>query len=244
MNRHTDAKKRRAITLIELLVVIAIIAILAAILFPVFARARENARRASCQSQLKQIGLGLVQYTQDYDERFPSWQMGNTGTIRSWVEVIQPYVKSTQVFICPSEPANKVGTIDGYKTTYSANFFTDGCGVHGTTTGIGVFGDDASVGVHISDIQNAATTISVEEMGTPDDIINPSCPWSSSRLFNGHLATANYLFVDGHVKTLRPFDTVPPKSSVNMWRRDQSNNTGSYLTDQNTLLTNAVTNYQ
>ncbi|RYG53119.1 DUF1559 domain-containing protein, partial [bacterium] len=60
---------RKAFTLIELLVVIAIIAILAAILFPVFGRARENARRSSCQSNLKQIGLGIMQYTQDYDER-------------------------------------------------------------------------------------------------------------------------------------------------------------------------------
>src|SRR5471032_187855 len=68
---YAGRAKFKGFTLIELLVVIAIIAILAAILFPVFARARENARRASCQSNLKQIGLGFQQYSQDYDERFP-----------------------------------------------------------------------------------------------------------------------------------------------------------------------------
>ena len=86
---------RKAFTLIELLVVIAIIAILAAILFPVFARARENARRASCQSNLKQMGLGIIQYTQDYDEFLPNGQ--------NWANQTFPYVKSTQIYSCPSD---------------------------------------------------------------------------------------------------------------------------------------------
>jgi len=105
-------KSRFAFTLIELLVVIAIIAILAAILFPVFARARENARRSSCMSNLRQIGLGIMQYTQDYDERYtPSmtctlpFGLGacNTGKAILWPQLIQPYVKSTQIFQCPSD---------------------------------------------------------------------------------------------------------------------------------------------
>jgi prepilin-type N-terminal cleavage/methylation domain-containing protein/prepilin-type processing-associated H-X9-DG protein len=101
----------KGFTLIELLVVIAIIAILAAILFPVFARARENARRASCQSNLKQIGLGLLQYAQDYDEQFAStyyfttssetWYSNNTDMYK-WMDAIYPYVKSEQIFDCPS----------------------------------------------------------------------------------------------------------------------------------------------
>lgn len=91
-------KRSRGFTLIELLVVIAIIAILAAILFPVFARAREKARQASCASNEKQIGLGLLMYAQDYDERFMNVRQGPGG----WNALIQPYVKNWQVFVCPS----------------------------------------------------------------------------------------------------------------------------------------------
>jgi len=100
-------RKAQGFTLIELLVVIAIIAILAAILFPVFARARENARKATCQSNLKQLGTGLMMYVQDYDERFPTyfWSEGNSGiaTLCTWFRGIYPYVKNTQLFQCPSQ---------------------------------------------------------------------------------------------------------------------------------------------
>ncbi len=105
-------QKFSAFTLIELLVVIAIIAILAAILFPVFARARENARRTSCLSNLKQIGLGVIQYQQDYDETMPMTNYGgNNGAGFFWMDGIQPYVKSTQLFTCPSR-ANTFGGAD------------------------------------------------------------------------------------------------------------------------------------
>jgi prepilin-type N-terminal cleavage/methylation domain-containing protein/prepilin-type processing-associated H-X9-DG protein len=121
-----SSRRSHGFTLIELLVVIAIIALLAAILFPVFARARENARRASCQSNLKQMALGIEQYKQDYDSKFPMastsspsgtppggipWGFyNNDGTYGGtssadavpWNTVLQPYLKSTQILQCPS----------------------------------------------------------------------------------------------------------------------------------------------
>jgi prepilin-type N-terminal cleavage/methylation domain-containing protein/prepilin-type processing-associated H-X9-DG protein len=106
--------RRKGFTLIELLVVIAIIAILAAILFPVFAQAREKARMAACQSNLKQMGNALMMYVQDYDETWPS---GNPGTWDNcttmpnrmgwagWVgNILLPYTKNVQIYACPSQP--------------------------------------------------------------------------------------------------------------------------------------------
>lgn len=118
--------RRKAFTLIELLVVIAIIAILAAILFPVFARARENARRTSCMSNLKQMGLAAMQYVQDYDEFYPRTLIANTqlppdGDFWNngywyWPQILYPYHKSTQVFYCPSsvEPSTSPPTTRHY----------------------------------------------------------------------------------------------------------------------------------
>ena len=100
------ALHRSAFTLIELLVVIAVISVLAAILFPVFGRARENARRTSCMSNLKQIGLAFLQYTADYDEAYPltSYSAGGPSAPNvSWTLGAAPYMKSTQIFRCPSD---------------------------------------------------------------------------------------------------------------------------------------------
>jgi prepilin-type N-terminal cleavage/methylation domain-containing protein/prepilin-type processing-associated H-X9-DG protein len=107
--------RRRGFTLIELLVVIAIIAILAAILFPVFARAREKARTTSCLSNVKQISLGILQYVQDYDEMFPFFRMEESEPVDflvgpytayprvTWPSLIYPYVMNQQIFVCPSQ---------------------------------------------------------------------------------------------------------------------------------------------
>ncbi len=102
--------KRRAFTLIELLVVIAIIAILAAILFPVFAKAREKARQSSCSSNVKQLSLAFLQYAQDYDETFPHVYddgLAPGGALRIiWADKIYPYAKNRQVYACPSANPN------------------------------------------------------------------------------------------------------------------------------------------
>jgi prepilin-type N-terminal cleavage/methylation domain-containing protein/prepilin-type processing-associated H-X9-DG protein len=118
-------RSRKAFTLIELLVVIAIIAILAAILFPVFAQAREKARQASCMSNMKQIGIALMMYVQDFDETFPlrylnGWQTDGTynaaqsvynsdGNVMSWKDSLYPYIKNKPVFKCPSNPTATKG---------------------------------------------------------------------------------------------------------------------------------------
>lgn len=125
---------KRGFTLIELLVVIAIIAILAAILFPVFARARENARRTSCLSNLKQIGLAVMQYAQDYDEKYPFalartaegpnapggiWMSDSTSDVLTWNQLIYPYHKSFQVNVCPNGDGRYAAR--PYQGNYGAN---------------------------------------------------------------------------------------------------------------------------
>ncbi len=124
--KSLHSERKVAFTLIELLVVIAIISILAAILFPVFARARENARRASCMSNLKQIGLGVMMYVQDYDEKYPLRYNATSETPPDgvwysdtwfWQQIIYPYTKSDQLYYCPSAPY----TSHPYEGQYGAN---------------------------------------------------------------------------------------------------------------------------
>ena len=203
MSNHSP-KTRSAFTLIELLVVIAIIAILAAILFPVFARARENARRSSCQSNLKQIGLGVIQYTQDYDEKLPP--IYNNG-IGSWRQFTQPYIKSVQVFACPSNTNNAV-TADAASSGYPAIPSSYGANLRMMP---------ANQGFSVAAIDSVATRIMVGELTAAwTDAVSPG--WSATDIpnfcFSGHLSTWNCLFADGHVKSMRPTATMAP---VNLW---------------------------
>ncbi|MBI5831062.1 MAG: DUF1559 domain-containing protein [Armatimonadetes bacterium] len=214
--------KRRAFTLIELLVVIAIIAILAAILFPVFAKAREKARQASCASNLKQLSLGVTQYVQDYDETFPPCIASQAPYVQ-WADGIAPYVKSVQVFSCPSNPDrnSNMDTYTGAKRSYMA---LGGAAAQGNLSRFGGVGRTPMV-----DIRDNTGVCSLAAVDLPSTTImlGECCAGSSvwgyfgshdgtSFRFTNHLSMANFAFCDGHVKAMKA--TATYKAGVSsMW---------------------------
>jgi prepilin-type N-terminal cleavage/methylation domain-containing protein/prepilin-type processing-associated H-X9-DG protein len=220
-------KQRRAgFTLIELLVVIAIIAILASILFPVFARARENARRASCQSNLKQIALGVAMYIQDYDERMPRNRFSATLVSPTmpygWADMMQPYLKSTQIFQCPSETnsantsVGATGTAPNVKSPGYSDYFMNNAARNISDAAFNapsltILLGDGSDGNSDNKYDGCSNSYADQ---TTNGGVGAACSTAESYSTNlisytgvtaagRHLDGANYAFVDGHVKWLK-----------------------------------------
>lgn len=213
-NRFKIAKSElcesnRGFTLIELLVVIAIIAILAAILFPAFARARENARRTSCLSNMKQIGLGVTQYLQDYDEKYPfNNQVGvpaySTTIEANWIAQTQPYIKSWQLFRCPSGlPAGPAQTsnITYYPSgNNDSNYIASAViiGPPGLIRSAAVIPNSAQI-VMVSEYQHAFSL--AYQLPLVNTLSTKAfAQWNYGSVNNVHFGGGNQLYADGHAK--------------------------------------------
>jgi prepilin-type N-terminal cleavage/methylation domain-containing protein/prepilin-type processing-associated H-X9-DG protein len=223
--QHPVPLVKRGFTLIELLVVIAIIAILAAILFPVFGRARENARRSSCQSNLKNLGLAFMQYTQDTDEMMPFDDLGSVAGVSwsgIWMYQMQPYIKSYQILRCPSDTnANLPAEFSGNSSYVINNMYSNmGSGNYGAFSS--KFG--AVRPQSLAAINSPATTVmATDNTGNNECIMaanNGGWSWEGAtsltttgsfrtwnRLGERHLETINVLWCDGHVKSMK-FDAL------------------------------------
>lgn len=227
-----------AFTLIELLVVIAIIAILAAILFPVFAQAREKARAVACLSNTKQIGLALMQYTQDYDETMPLPGYLNLATgarnagppyanRRSWRLEIQPYIKNTGVFECPSyrfpnafitavrnDYKDSLDEKAGIPLGYAGSLFW-------------AHPDFAPRGRAIAEVTRPATIIAaMESRYAYPDLGTWTMEWNNFRgvgagkgTYISHTGKSNWIFFDGHVKAINPCATF---GDLTKWKAGDS----------------------
>jgi prepilin-type N-terminal cleavage/methylation domain-containing protein/prepilin-type processing-associated H-X9-DG protein len=229
-NNSITRSSRAGFTLIELLVVIAIIAILAAILFPVFAKAREKARQITCASNMKQFGLAFMQYSQDNDEYFPKSNTGGSPEL-GWAYAVYPYTKSPTMYACPdeSDAAQNIGVING-ATCLDGNpgpNYVPICAPISYAMNNYIGSDNwtnGSQGMLLGYINSPANKILLGEM-IPNGGSNPRQDgmgwndWPPNNVFTkdgfaGHTQNMNLLFCDGHVKSQLPVNTV---NNVSEW---------------------------
>lgn len=233
---------RKAFTLIELLVVIAIIAILAAILFPVFAQAREKARQTSCLSNGRQIGVAFLMYTQDYDEYLPLTTYPVVAN--SWTDQVQPYIKSRQILRCPSDQsqnwntpqATKASMLDPTPTvirrsSYFLNAYMAGSSSFGNLAAI----KSPSSVIYVAESLEGITRDHFHPFNWNGDQETPApnplysgfmhmATWSntlsatSELAFTRHSGGSNYVYLDGHSKWGRWSQVYFQKPEQGIWQ--------------------------
>ena len=244
MSAIRPRKTASAFTLIELLVVIAIIAILAAILFPVFAQAREKARQSVCLSNLKQIGTGIMMYTQDYDETLPSSFMGNgaagtavgidqsVGPAYTWQYSILPYTKSDGIYTCPS---NRFSSKDNQKPIFYGTprvsaplhyvpnrqvigqMILDGLS---PLSAIDAPSESVMVAENKSKYSDCNWTAVYSALSSTSVMLNfttnqPETVVAGEGFLQAHQGMSNFVFADGHVKAMKPQNTIYPSDLWN-----------------------------
>jgi prepilin-type N-terminal cleavage/methylation domain-containing protein/prepilin-type processing-associated H-X9-DG protein len=236
---------RSGFTLVELLVVIAIMAALAALVLPVFFRARHKGWQTTCVSNQRQNGMALILYSQDYDETYPNIRFWPLGTQQagdfeknSWRSAIAPYQRGTQATTCPANPDNRTPSYDPeYPISYAANMALNPRDYPHTppldATGSGLFGKDLSPGVKVATVVRPAECIALVEIVNVRDsafVVDIAADSNisdrdrevkvySDCLFTGHSGLTNFLFADGHVKGFKPTATYRGKER-NFWYRD------------------------
>lgn len=211
---------KQGFTLIELLVVIAIIAILAAIMFPVFNKARDSARRTQCLSNMKQMGIAFRMYMDDHADTFPL----DTHSDRrnSWIDTLQPYVQSRLLYRCPSDTSNNWDAPNPNRrrqASYGTNFYM---------TPLGPF-EDSSEGSHgftkMSLFANPSGTIYIAEVARNSftDHVHPAW-WLDGRIqphhevnMKAHGDGSNYTFLDGHAVFMHFEQTFDLVREINLW---------------------------